>query len=118
MIAVLYRHVEQQLDRHFSHPLSSSCKKIAIISCLPPTQGQLRVNLGLFFPSHRLVPLATLLPVEPDEAVPAVGLFRGLLEGAAVELLEAVGAHKVLRVELPVHGGDAPTLCVWESPSP
>ena len=73
----------------------------------------------LFFPSYRLVPLTTQsLPVEPDEAVPAVGLFRGLLEGAAVELLEAVGAHEVLRVELPVHGGDATTLCVWESPSP
>ena len=60
----------------------------------------------------------TLLPVEPDEALSAVGLLRGLLEGAAVELLQAVGAHKVLRVELPMHGCDATTLCVWESPSP
>lgn len=37
----------------------------------------------------------------------AIGLFVLLLEGAFVELLEAEGANKMLRVELPAHGGDA-----------
>ena len=65
-----------------------------------------------------LSPRIHLLPVEPDEALPAVGLLRGLLEGATVQLLQAVGAHKVLGVKLPVHGCDAATLCVWDRPSP
>ena len=65
-----------------------------------------------------LSPRMPLLPVEPDEALPAVGLLRGLLEGAAVQLLQAVRAHKVLGVELSVHGCDAAALCVWDRQSP
>lgn len=37
----------------------------------------------------------------------AVGLVVLLLEGALVQLLQAEGAHKVLRVELAEHGGNA-----------
>lgn len=37
----------------------------------------------------------------------AVGLLVLLLECSFVELLQAEGAHKVLRVELLAHGGDA-----------
>lgn len=37
----------------------------------------------------------------------AVGLVLLLLEGPVVELLEAEGAHKMLRVEPPGHGCDA-----------
>ncbi len=40
----------------------------------------------------------------------AVGLVSALLEGALVELLEAVGAHEALGVELAHHGGHAATL--------
>lgn len=47
------------------------------------------------------------LTEELDEAALAVGLVILLLEGALVELLEAEGADKVLRVELLAHGGDA-----------
>lgn len=47
------------------------------------------------------------LTEELDEAALAVGLVVLLLEGALVELLEAEGADKVLRVELLAHGGDA-----------
>ena len=60
----------------------------------------------------------TQLAKEPVEALLAVGLFRLLLEGAALELLPAVGAHEALRMELPAHGRDATTHCVGESPSP
>lgn len=47
------------------------------------------------------------LTEEFDEAAVAVGLVVLLLEGAFVELLEAERTHKVLRVELLAHGGDA-----------
>ncbi len=40
----------------------------------------------------------------------AVGLVSALLEGALVELLEAVGAHEALGVELAHHGCHAATL--------
>lgn len=46
-------------------------------------------------------------PKELDEAGVAVRLLVLLLEGALVELLEAEGADKMLRVELPCHGCDA-----------
>lgn len=42
-----------------------------------------------------------------EEAVLTVRLVVLLLEGALVELLEAEGTDKVLRVELLGHGGDA-----------
>lgn len=47
------------------------------------------------------------LAEELQEAALAVGLVILLLEGALVELLEAKGTDKVLRVELLGHGGDA-----------
>lgn len=47
------------------------------------------------------------LAEEFDEAAVAVRLVVLLFEGALVELLEAEGAHKVLRVKLLAHGGDA-----------
>lgn len=47
------------------------------------------------------------LAEELEEAVLTVRLVVLLLEGALVELLEAEGAHEVLRVELLGHGGDA-----------
>lgn len=50
---------------------------------------------------------ATLSPEKLDKARVAVGLVVLLFEGAFVELLEAEGADKVLRVELARHGGDA-----------
>lgn len=46
-------------------------------------------------------------PKKLDEARVAVGLVVLLFEGAFVELLEAEGADKVLRVELARHGCDA-----------
>ena len=53
-------------------------------------------------------PRATpVLAEKLDEAAVAVGLLVLLFEGPFVELLQAEGAHKVLRVELPGHGGDA-----------
>lgn len=47
------------------------------------------------------------LAEELQEAALAVGLVILLLEGALVKLLEAEGAHEMLRVELLGHGGDA-----------
>lgn len=47
------------------------------------------------------------LTEELDEAAVAVGLFVLLFECPFVELLQAEGAHKVLRVKLLGHGGDA-----------
>ena len=47
------------------------------------------------------------LTKEFNKAALAVGLVVLLLEGAFVELLQAESAHKVLRVELLSHGGDA-----------
>lgn len=47
------------------------------------------------------------LTEELNEAALAVRLVVLLLEGAFVELLKAESAHKVLRVELLAHGGDA-----------
>lgn len=49
----------------------------------------------------------SVLTEELDEAAVAVGLFVLLFERPFVELLQAEGAHKVLRVELLGHGGDA-----------
>lgn len=54
-------------------------------------------------------PSASSSAEELVEAPVAVGLVVLLLEGALVELLEAERADKVLRVELPEHGGDATT---------
>lgn len=48
-----------------------------------------------------------LLAKELDEAALAVGLVVLLFERALVELLQAEGADKVLRVELLGHGRDA-----------
>ena len=62
--------------------------------------------------------LTTQLAKNPVVTTVAVGLVRFLLEGAALELLPAVGAHEALRMELPAHGRDATTHCVGESPSP
>ena len=39
----------------------------------------------------------------------AIGFVVLLLEGALVQLLQAKGADKVLRMELSEHGGDAAT---------
>lgn len=47
------------------------------------------------------------LTEELDEAAVAVGFVVLFFEGAFVELLQAEGADKVLRVELLGHGGDA-----------
>lgn len=43
------------------------------------------------------------------EASVAIRLVVLLLEGALVQLLQAERAHKMLRVELPEHGGYAST---------
>lgn len=51
-----------------------------------------------------------LLSEESVEALLAVGLLPALLEGALVELPEAVGADEVLWVELAHHGRDAAAL--------
>ncbi len=48
-------------------------------------------------------------PEQPVVALVAVRLVATLLEGALVKLLQAEGAHKVLRVKLLEHGRDAPT---------
>jgi len=73
-----------------------------------PTQG-LWVSLCMPTPPPPppLAPPPPPLAEQFDEAALAVGLVVLLLEGALVELLEAEGAHKVLRVELLGHGGDA-----------
>lgn len=52
-------------------------------------------------------PPGPCLTEQLDEAAVAVRLVVLLLEGSFVELLQAEGAHKVLRVELLGHGGDA-----------
>lgn len=49
----------------------------------------------------------TLLTEQLDEAVVTVGFVVLLFEGAFVELFQAEGADKVLRVELLGHGCDA-----------